>query len=139
MFGSPETMLPGLTRWTMPALPEYEYGTKNFEIFLPPVTSLPLATSYHIITDKGDKPGIYMHTYHPPKPDKQDELIHALLAQLHPNVFVYTRFGPRGTVALVRAKTDDLMDIVIRSATPINLPLSLACLICFSEFMQSSN
>ena len=118
MFGSSDRMLPGLIHWTKPVLTTYQYGAENFEIFLPPLTGLSLGTPYDIVTDTGEKPGVYMHSYHPPKPDKQGDLIHAILAQLHPNVFVYSRFGPRGTVAVVRASRDDLLDIVIRYLFP---------------------
>lgn len=55
-----------------------------------------------------------MNRYHPPVPVGKEVLVHALLSQFHPNPFVQTRFGPRGTVAVLRARNDVLLDIVFR-------------------------
>lgn len=87
------------------------YGTKNFRIFLPP-NDWPIGKPYYIIKDQNDFTP--MNRYHPPRPSAESAILHAILAQFHPNVFLMTRFGPKGTVGIVRAKNDDIIDIVFR-------------------------
>lgn len=55
-----------------------------------------------------------MNRYHPPVPVGKEVLVYALLSQFHPNPFVQTRFGPQGTVAVLRARNDVLLDIAFR-------------------------
>ena len=117
-FGAPDQILPGLTRWKSPQHPLHIYGAGNFRVFLPPSSpaSYPLGETYHIIEPLRNELGVHMNRYRPPRPlGKADSLLYALLSQFHPNPFVQTRFGPRGTVAVVRARNNSLLDIVFRS------------------------
>ncbi len=107
--------MPGLFQWKEPAVQFMEYGTGNFAVFYPPQFDWPLGQVYNIIKDEdGFRAGVYMHSYHPPKPLDNEQFLYALLSQLHTNTFVYTRFGPRGTNAVVRARNGPLLDIVLR-------------------------
>ena len=91
-----------------------EYGAANFKVFLPSQPDWPVGKVYTIIEDYGERMGVYMHSYHPPKPLNNEQFLHALMRQFHSNPFVYTRFGPRGTKAVIRAKGSELIDVFIR-------------------------
>ena len=54
----------------------------------------------------------YKHA--PPHPASNEALLHALMMQFHKYPFVHLRFGPRGTVGVVRAENDEYWDILIR-------------------------
>lgn len=112
--GSPETLLPGLLSWKEAQEPLHAYGALNFRAFLPPTEEWPLATPYFIVNQQADETQTHMNRYYPQPPPLNHALLHSLLAQFHPNVFLVTRFGPRGTVALVRAQNEHMLDIVIR-------------------------
>ncbi len=107
-----DRQIPGLLEWKEPAQQLKEYGAPNFRVFYPSIPNVGIV--YNVIEDKGERSGVYLHSYRSPKPKHNEVLLHALLSQLHPSPFVYTRFGPRGTRAIVRAKNGDLLDIVIR-------------------------
>ena len=114
-LGAPDQLLPGLTRWISPQHPMHVYGAGNFKIFLPPSPSTPLGQTYFVIDPRVDEAGLHMNRYHPPRPVGRGEgFLHALLSQFHSNPFVQTRFGPRGTVAIVRARSTSLLDIIFR-------------------------
>lgn len=113
-IGSPETLLPGLVKWKEPYEILHAYGALNFRSFLPPTSDWPLGTPYFIIDQHVHENEVHMNRYHPSHPPPNHALLHSILAQLHPNVFLVTRFGPRGTVAVVRAQSADMLDIAIR-------------------------
>ncbi|XP_067006598.2 selenoprotein N isoform X2 [Anabrus simplex] len=54
--------------------------------------------------------------YTPTIPSKKTaaHTLHKVLSMFHPNVFIQTRFNPRGTVATVRAQNSEFLDIVFR-------------------------
>ena len=106
-------MLPGLLSWKDVHTEYQVYGSANFRVFLPPPEyEWPVGKPFHIIKDHGDFTP--MNRYHPPAPSAENALLHALLAQFHPNVFLLTRFGPKGTVGVVRARNEEMIDIVFR-------------------------
>ena len=113
-FGTPDQILPGLVRWKSPHHPLHIYGVGNFKMFLPPSPSSPLGHTYHIIVPRMDEAGVHMNRYRPPRPVGKEVFLHALLSQLHSNPFVQSRFGPRGTVGVLRARNKELLDIVFR-------------------------
>jgi hypothetical protein len=123
-FGTPDQILPGLTRWKSPQHPLHIYGAGNFRVFLPPSSpaSYPLGETYYVIDPLRSELGLHMNRYRPPRPlGKAESLLYALLSQFHPNPFVQTRFGPRGTVAVVRARNNSLLDIVFRAHAEFQL------------------
>ena len=83
-------------------------------MFLPPSQHWELGRPYHLIEPIMNDAGIHMNRYHPPRPVGKEVLLHALLSQFHADPFVHTRFGPRGTVAVVRGRNERLLDIVFR-------------------------
>ena len=96
-----------------PRLELNTYGVGNFRVFLPSPAQ-PFGESYYVIESEfyGRRP--HMNYYTPPDPKGSEILLHVLLSQFHPNAFVNCRFGPRGTLAVVRAENEDYYDIVIR-------------------------
>ena len=113
-FGSPEQVLPGLVLWKTPQHFIHAYGVGNFRAFLPPSSSWHVGKPYHIVDAIADEAGVHMNRYRPPRPAGKEVLLHTLLTQFHPNVFLHTRFGPRGSLALVRARSEKYLDIVMR-------------------------
>lgn len=93
-------------------MPSQTYGTRNFKAFLPVDTQWQIGKPYYIVEDKQQFTS--MNRYHPPRPSDENHLLHSILSQLHPNVFLITRFGPKGTVGIVRAKAGDILDITFR-------------------------
>ena len=110
-LGSPENVLPGLISWKDVNVHSQMYGTRNFKFFLPHDNWL-VGKPYYIIRERNDYTS--MNRYHPPAPSIENALLHSILAQFHPNIFLITRFGPKGTVGVVRAKNKDTIDIVFR-------------------------
>lgn len=121
MFGSPDQLLPGLLQWQKVNHPIHTFGTRNFKIFLPP-SGKEIGEPYYVIDSEyfGRRP--HMNVYYPPAPRGNEVFLHALLSMLHPNIFVNTRFGPRGTLALLRAENEKYYDIVIRLILSLTLP-----------------
>lgn len=106
--------MPGLVKWTEVNRPIHTFGTGNFKVFLPPASGREVGEPYYVIDSEyyGRRP--HMNAYYPPPPRGTEVLLHALLSMFHPNIFVNCRFGPRGTLAVVRAENDDYYDVVIR-------------------------
>ena len=111
IWGSAKNILPGLLRWKDAQVPSQVYGTRNFKYFLPQ-KYWSVGHLYYIIEDKNEYTS--MNRYHPPKPSVENALLHSILAQFHPNIFLMTRFGPKGTLAIIRAHNKDIIDIVFR-------------------------
>ena len=84
-------------------------------MFLPPYGDHQNGNPYHVINSDYHGRIPHMNYYHPPKPRGEEVFIQALMSMFHPNAFVNCRFGPRGTVAAVRAENEKYFDIVIRS------------------------
>lgn len=57
--------------------------------------------------------------YFPPRVKGKEIIVHRLLSVFHSRPFVHSRFGPQGTVAVVKAVSADYVDIVFRYATII--------------------
>lgn len=113
--------MPGLFQWNSAAAEEASYGAGNFHAFAPPTDTWEVGVPYSVIRndscphmDFGNN-RLSPYRFHPPLPEGEgEELIHALLSQFHPNVFVHMRINPRGTMAVVRARSDSYLDIVFR-------------------------
>lgn len=52
--------------------------------------------------------------YYPPDVLSENIIFHRLLSMFHQRPFIFTRFPPQGTVAVVRARHGSLLDIYFR-------------------------
>ena len=111
-----------MTAWQSARIPVTEYGVKNFEAFVPPSSEWKVGETYYVIK-AGSTNAIYEMAssqlspfrYYPPAPeDSKEILMHSLMLQLHTSPFIHLRFGPRGTLAVLRAQNDQYWDIVLR-------------------------
>ncbi len=121
-FDTPNDLLPGLSAWQSARIPVVEYGVKNFAAFAPPNPDWSIGNTYYVV-EAGSTNIIYEMAsshlspfrYYPPAPETSKEvLVHSLMLQLHKSPFVHLRFGPRGTLAVLRAQNDQYWDIVFR-------------------------
>ena len=117
-----QNVLPGLFQWKDVHSPFQAYGTKNFKVFLPPNGKLVVGEPYFIVRDT--KSFTSLNRYRPPRPLPKHAIIHSILAQFHPQVFLQSRFGPIGTVAVVKAKNEDMVEVWFRWVTT---PSSVMC------------
>ena len=120
IFGTPTDLVPGLVSWKDPRVPVAEYGVGNFEPFVPP-RGKSVGEPYYIVqsSDGGMLSEMLVsqmspYKYFPPVPKSNEVFLHVLMLQLHKYPFVHLRFGPRGTVGIVRAENDKYWDILIR-------------------------
>jgi hypothetical protein len=120
LFGSPVQLLPGLVKWTTPNHPIHTFGVGNFKTFLPPYGK-GVGDPYYIVDSEHTGRQPHMNAYYPPPPRGNEVLLHALVSMFHPNVFINCRFGPRGTLAVLRAENDKYYDVIIRSHVEFQL------------------
>ena len=59
-------------------------------------------------------PGLTSNRHYPTPVKGRLAILYKLLSMFHPRPFLLTRFGPQGTVACVRAESEDYLDIVFR-------------------------
>lgn len=113
------SLLPGLFKWTDVRLPFQAYGTKNFRVFLPQEGPVVVGEPYFFLRDIHGLTSF--HRYYPPRPPREHAVIHSILAQFHPQVFLQTRFGPTGAVAVVRAANEDSVEVWFRWVNLFNV------------------
>lgn len=77
-----------------------------------PECSLSSAHCIYLLNSTG--PGLTSNRYYPTPVKGRLAILYKLLAVFHPRPFLLTRFGPQGTVACVRAESQDYLDIVFR-------------------------
>ena len=107
----------GLFSWTKPDYPTVMHSQQNFRSFLPQIDSLEVGMPYRLVSSMfgEDQEEIFnSNRYHAPEPTGREILLFKLLQQFHHNVFLQNRFGPRGGVAIIRAKAGSIVDIVFR-------------------------
>ena len=100
--------------WQEPFHSVHTFTVKNFKIFLPSNNYPGNGQPYYIIDSNSQGKPPHMNYYHPLIPRGNEVFLQALLSMLHPNAFINCRFGPTGTVGLVRAENDEYYDILIR-------------------------
>jgi len=88
------------------------YGTKNFKIFFPAYGDLVVGKPYYII--KSNLQFFSQNRHRPSWPEQQEALIFSLLSMFHRNVFLIGRFGPQGSVGVIRAMNEKTVDIMFR-------------------------
>ncbi|KFM79239.1 Selenoprotein N, partial [Stegodyphus mimosarum] len=108
--------LQGLLNWTKPFKSQHPFGAKSFSLFLPKDNYIKHGIPWWIIepnVNKYSKP-LSSKRYFPPAVDEKFHALFVLLSLFHPQPFLWTRFAPQGTVAVVRAIEKDFYDILFR-------------------------
>lgn len=122
LFGKEEALLPGLLLWTQPVHPFHEYGVGNFRAFMPQDNDFTIGRTYFIVKPPLYPGALHSNRYRPTVPSSDtDKLLYTLLSQFHSNAFIHMRFGPQGTVGVIRAKNDEYVDILIRAHVEFQL------------------
>lgn len=126
--------LQGLLSWQTPHKTGHPFGAKSFSVFLPENEYFKVGSPWWIVEPKLDKysrplsserhfPSVIKKKYHP---------LFALLSLFHPQPFLWTRFAPQGTAAVIRAMSKDFYDIIFRYASQrCLLPTSQSSLIFY--------
>ncbi|KAF8795971.1 Selenoprotein N like protein [Argiope bruennichi] len=106
----------GLLNWKNPFKERHPFGAKAFLSFLPPKKDAQPGFTWWIVEPKIKKnsPPLSNQRYYPPKVPQNILILHALLSLFHPHPFLWTRFQPQGTTAVIRAVEDNFYDIVFR-------------------------
>jgi len=116
-YAGNEYQLEGLKSWTNCVVPMATYPVNAFATFLPyPVLKPSLGQPWHIVESMIEKngPGLTSNRYYPTPVRGRLAILYHLLTIFHPRPFLLTRFPPQGTVACVRAESQDYLDIVFR-------------------------
>ncbi|CAF2881893.1 unnamed protein product [Rotaria sp. Silwood2] len=104
-----------LKLWKQPYIPRLNFAARHFKSFLPK-KPIEIGKPYWII--EGNKQQFVEHLpanrYYPPDVSHEHIIFHRLLSMFHPRPFIFTRFPPQGTVAVVRARHGSLLDIYFR-------------------------
>ncbi|CAF4848315.1 unnamed protein product [Rotaria sp. Silwood1] len=107
--------LQSLKLWKQPYVSRLNFAARHFKSFLPK-KSIEIGKPYWII--EGTKHQFAEHLpanrYYPPDVSHEHIIIHRLLSMFHPRPFIFTRFPPQGTAAVVRARHGSLLDIYFR-------------------------
>ncbi|CAF0874733.1 unnamed protein product [Rotaria sordida] len=107
--------LQSLKLWKQPYVSRLNFAARHFKSFLPK-QRIEIGKPYWII--EGNKQQFAEHLpsnrYYPPDVSHEHIIFHRLLSMFHPRPFIFTRFPPQGTVAVVRARHDSLLDIYFR-------------------------
>ncbi|GFQ94019.1 selenoprotein N [Trichonephila clavata] len=113
--GKTSSML-GLLNWKAPYKERHPFGAKSFSPFLPPKEDIQPGFIWWIVEPNNDNysPPLSNERYYPPQVPSNLLVIHALLSLFHPHPFLWTRFQPQGTVAILRAIGDNFYDIIFR-------------------------
>ena len=114
--------LSGLKTWETPYKEWQNFGVQNFKTFFPPSEHTRIGEVYHLVKEtQGFLSNLPMmsadlssNRYFPPFVKDEHTILFRLLQMFHPRPFIYSRFRPRGSVAMVRAKSDKYMEIVFR-------------------------
>ncbi|GFU00775.1 selenoprotein N [Nephila pilipes] len=106
----------GLLNWKTPYKERHPFGAKSFSSFLPPKRDVQAGFTWWIVESNSNKhsPPLSVQRYYPPQVPSNLLIFHALLSLFHPHPFLWTRFQPQGTVAILRAIDDNFYDIVFR-------------------------
>lgn len=82
---------------------------------MPQNNEFTIGQPYYIVKPPLYPGALHSNRYRPTVPSSEtDKLLYTMLSQFHSNAFIQMRFGPQGTVGIVRAKNDEYLDILIR-------------------------
>lgn len=112
--------LNGLKEWTAVNQEWLNFGVQHFSVFFP-VEITGVGQIYELFTDGRSSfmssissSHLSSNRYYPTKPEERLIVIQRLLSMFHPRPFLVTRFPPKGGVAMVRALSEEYIDIVFR-------------------------
>jgi len=113
--------LTALKAWTSANIESKNYAAKDFALFSPKEEPM-LGKAYRFTpfgpfsTDEIElKYSMFSsNRFYPPRVSGELMILHNLLAMLHPRPFINSRFPPQGSLACVRAVSDDFLDISFR-------------------------
>lgn len=112
--------LNGLKEWTAVNHEWLNFGVEHFSVFFP-VNFIGVGQIYELYTDGRSSlmsslssSHLSSNRFYPTKPDEKLIVIHRILSMFHPRPFLVTRFPPKGGVAMVRAVSEEFIDIVFR-------------------------
>lgn len=110
------TSLHGILNWKSASVSWKWVHHQYFAPLLPPsVVSKDPAFVWRILPDDTSQEVLYSSKYVAPPPSGPvEELLHGLLSLFHPQPFLYSRYGPRGAAGIIRAKSFDCVDILLR-------------------------
>lgn len=112
--------LTGLKKWKSLNHEELTFAVQHFKAFFPSLYYIEHPGEVYTVVDqearfvdrlRGD---LTSNRYYPPRVEDKNIIIHRLLSMFHPRPFLMMRFGPRGTLACVRAYSEAYIDIVFR-------------------------
>lgn len=108
--------LKGLKDWTGVTKQWINFAAKHFSIFVPPDGHLDVGHVWNLIKSSISLTGgqLSSNRYFPPRVHEMEVALHRLLAMFHPHVFLYTRFSPQGSMAVVRAVSEQYIDVAFR-------------------------
>ena len=112
----PSDTLQGLIDWKEVFHQSAPFNVKYFQAFLPEDTPA-VGTPYTLIETNLNRftNQLSSNRFYPPVVHgNRGNFIHKLLSMFHPRPFINSRFGPQGSVAVVRAESDKYLDIVFR-------------------------
>lgn len=120
-FGLTSTdVLSGLKKWKKPSVPTKNFGVRHFSAFFRQslihgpvgVVDFMISDAYGLVN--AFAPDTSSNRFFPPFVTDDGVILHRLLSMFHPHPFIMTRFGPRGTAFVVRARNDKFIDIMFR-------------------------
>ncbi|CAF2029707.1 unnamed protein product [Rotaria magnacalcarata] len=107
--------LQSLKLWKEPHVSRLNFAASHFKSFLPK-QNIEIGKPYWII--EGNERQFMEHLsanrYYPPDVLHDHIIFHRLLSMFHPRPFIFSRFPPQGTAAVVRARHGSLLDIYFR-------------------------
>lgn len=115
----PLDALHGLKSWKKSVREWQNIGASHLKPFLPtdPYDLQTVGKVYNLITMPGSLKGstLSSNRYLPPRLAGDPEImIHRLLNMFHPRPFVFSRFAPQGSVAIIRAANEKLVEVTFR-------------------------
>lgn len=112
--------LSGLKKWQTLNHVEMNFAVQHFEAFMPSPFHIEHPGELYALVGGQDsfmerlRGDLSSNRYYPPRVEEKDIILHRLLSMFHPRPFLLMRFGPRGSLACVRAYNDEYLDIAFR-------------------------
>lgn len=121
-FQDKSSALKGLKTWQTPNKEWHNFGVQHFQSFFPPSETTEVGEVYPLVEETQGflaslpvmNADLSSNRYFPPFVKDEHKIVFRLLQMFHPRPFIFTRFRPRGSVAMLRAKSDKYMEIVFR-------------------------